>query len=178
MSRERFRPQNAHITKRSAARPRLPLAATGIRNTLDSLELIAHILFKLEGTVSPLVSFLPARPLAALYYHWLHHWGLASSSSSYPSALTRLNTMPVRLDDDPISRLLRPPPNETNEEGAIRLAKEAEARRISDEIDQKIQLERDALKTQRVLKMLLLGQSESGACVAVTGRGWLLTTML
>lgn len=71
--------------------------------------------------------------------------------------------MPVRVStDDPISLLLSPPPNETSEEAALRIAKEAEARRISDEIDRKIQAERDALKSQNVLKMLLLGQSESG----------------
>ncbi|KAI0692725.1 guanine nucleotide binding protein, alpha subunit [Cytidiella melzeri] len=71
--------------------------------------------------------------------------------------------MPVRVStDDPISLLLSPPPNESTEETSIRLAKEAEARRISDEIDRNLQLERDALKNQNVLKMLLLGQSESG----------------
>lgn len=71
--------------------------------------------------------------------------------------------MPVRVStDDPISLLLSPPPNETSEEAALRVAREAEARRISDEIDRNIQAERDALKNQNVLKMLLLGQSESG----------------
>lgn len=71
--------------------------------------------------------------------------------------------MPVRVStDDPISLLLSPPPNETSEEAALRIAREAEARRISDEIDRNIQAERDALKNQNVLKMLLLGQSESG----------------
>ncbi|KAI0088277.1 guanine nucleotide binding protein, alpha subunit [Irpex rosettiformis] len=71
--------------------------------------------------------------------------------------------MPVPVPtDDPISLLLSPPPNETSEEAALRLAKEAEARRVSDEIDRKLQVERDALKNQNVLKMLLLGQSESG----------------
>ena len=71
--------------------------------------------------------------------------------------------MPVRVStDDPISLLLSPPPNETSEEAALRVARVAEARRISDEIDRNIQAERDALKNQNVLKMLLLGQSESG----------------
>ena len=71
--------------------------------------------------------------------------------------------MPVRVStDDPISLLLSPPPNETSEEAALRVAREAEARRISDEIDRNIQAERDALKNHNVLKMLLLGQSESG----------------
>lgn len=74
--------------------------------------------------------------------------------------------MPVRVPtDDPISLLLSPPPNETTEEAALRIAKEAEARRVSDEIDRKLQAERDALKNQNVLKMLLLGQSESGKLI-------------
>ncbi|KAI0342360.1 G-protein alpha subunit [Trametopsis cervina] len=71
--------------------------------------------------------------------------------------------MPVRVAaDDPLSILLTPPMNETKEQAAMRLAKEAEALRISNEIDRRIQVERDALKNENVLKMLLLGQSESG----------------
>ena len=71
--------------------------------------------------------------------------------------------MPVRKDtDDPLSLLLTPPPDETLDERAIRLEKETEARRISDEIDEQIRRDHVALKKQNVLKMLLLGQSESG----------------
>lgn len=90
-----------------------------------------------------------------------------------PTSYTSLTTMPVRVDhDDPFTRLLAPPANETSEQCTARLAQEAEACRISDEIDQKIQLERDALKNQHVLKMLLLGQGESGESVFVTCRSY------
>lgn len=73
-------------------------------------------------------------------------------------------------DSDPISLLLTPPLNETSEQAALRLAKEAEARRISDEIDRAIQQEREALKNQNVLKMLILGQSESGKSFGLYSR--------
>ncbi|KIP09968.1 hypothetical protein PHLGIDRAFT_125945 [Phlebiopsis gigantea 11061_1 CR5-6] len=64
--------------------------------------------------------------------------------------------------EDPLSLLLTPPIDETHEEREQRLQREAEAVRVSEGIDEVIQRERDALKNQKVLKMLLLGQSESG----------------
>ena len=65
-------------------------------------------------------------------------------------------------NEDPLSVLLTPPIDETHEERERRLQREAEARRVSEGIDAVIQRERDALKDQKVLKMLLLGQSGSG----------------
>jgi hypothetical protein len=65
---------------------------------------------------------------------------------------------------DPLSRALQPPANETSEQRAVREAKEAEARRVSDRIDEQIKSEKQATsrgKTQ--VKVLLLGQAESGA---------------
>ncbi|KAJ3526907.1 hypothetical protein NM688_g8198 [Phlebia brevispora] len=64
--------------------------------------------------------------------------------------------------DDPLTRLLLPPPGESEEEREERLTKEAEAQRVSDLIDESLRAERAALKKQKVMKMLLLGQSESG----------------
>ena len=65
-------------------------------------------------------------------------------------------------DDDPLSRVLAPPPNETPEEKETRLRLEAEARQISDKIDEQLKAERAALKKNRPVKVPLLGQSESG----------------
>nr|WBU87318.1 G-alpha-domain-containing protein [Ganoderma boninense] len=65
-------------------------------------------------------------------------------------------------DEDPLSRVLAPPPNETPEERDVRIRIEAEARQISDKIDEQLKLERAALKKNRPVKVLLLGQSESG----------------
>jgi guanine nucleotide-binding protein alpha-1 subunit len=64
--------------------------------------------------------------------------------------------------EDPFRYLLAPPWDETPEQRELRLYKEAEARRISDEIDERIRKERDAVRDAHVLKILLLGQSGSG----------------
>jgi guanine nucleotide-binding protein alpha-1 subunit len=75
-------------------------------------------------------------------------------------------TLASPLDDpnDPLALALRPPPNETAQERIAREKAEAEARRISDEIDEELKKEREGMKkgTKRPVKLLLLGQSESG----------------
>ncbi|TFK38865.1 guanine nucleotide binding protein, alpha subunit [Crucibulum laeve] len=66
-------------------------------------------------------------------------------------------------EPDPFSSLLLPPANETAEEKALREQHELEAQRTSDRIDEQIKLERAALKKQKgIVRVLLLGQSESG----------------
>ncbi|KAF8224509.1 G-alpha-domain-containing protein [Tricholoma matsutake] len=66
--------------------------------------------------------------------------------------------------DDPFAIFHIPPPNETPEERTSRERREAQAQRVSDHIDDAIKLEKAALKKQQrdVVKVLLLGQSESG----------------
>ncbi|KAI0772348.1 G-alpha-domain-containing protein [Trametes elegans] len=66
------------------------------------------------------------------------------------------------VDEDPLSRLLAPPPNETPEEREARLRLEAEARARSERIDDQLRAEKAALKKNKPVKVLLLGQSESG----------------
>ncbi|KIJ63047.1 hypothetical protein HYDPIDRAFT_93086 [Hydnomerulius pinastri MD-312] len=66
------------------------------------------------------------------------------------------------LDFDPLDEVLKPPPNETEEDRLIRLAQEAEARRISHAIDESLKAERQQQKKKSVVRLLLLGQSESG----------------
>ncbi|KAJ3476224.1 hypothetical protein NLI96_g11307 [Meripilus lineatus] len=64
---------------------------------------------------------------------------------------------------DPLAIFTRPPANETPEARSIRLQQEAEAQRVSDAIDESLRAERAAMRRQRsAIKMLLLGQSESG----------------
>ncbi|KAJ2933184.1 hypothetical protein H1R20_g3924, partial [Candolleomyces eurysporus] len=74
--------------------------------------------------------------------------------------------MPVpagqKPSDDPLDEVLRPPPDETPEQRQIRLEREAEAKRISLEIDASIKAERQARRKKRIVRLLLLGQSESG----------------
>lgn len=75
------------------------------------------------------------------------------------------------VDEDPLSRLLAPPPNETAEEREVRLRVEAEARLKSERIDDQLRAEKAALKKNKPVKVLLLGQSESGTFqVVVAGR--------
>ena len=72
---------------------------------------------------------------------------------------------PTRPEDsiDPLSRALEPPANETAEQRAVREAREAEARRVSDRIDEQIRSEKQANSRSRVpVKVLMLGQAESG----------------
>lgn len=62
------------------------------------------------------------------------------------------------LDEDPLTLAIAPPPDETYEQRQIREAAEAEAKRISDEIDEQIRREREAeKKKKKPVKLLLLG---------------------
>lgn len=73
--------------------------------------------------------------------------------------------MGVVSDIDPLTLAIAPPPDETDEQRAQRLQEEEDARRVSEEIDEQIRQERAAMKRQkRPIKVLLLGQSESGEC--------------
>lgn len=65
--------------------------------------------------------------------------------------------------EDPITFLLKPPTNETLQQREVRLHNEAEAKRVSDQIDEGIKAERALWKKRKeTTKLLLLGQSESG----------------
>ncbi|TFY61662.1 hypothetical protein EVG20_g6974 [Dentipellis fragilis] len=65
--------------------------------------------------------------------------------------------------EDPLSAAIAPPPDETPEQRAAREQAEEEARRVSDEIDEFLRSERNAQRKRKpVVKVLLLGQSESG----------------
>lgn len=66
-------------------------------------------------------------------------------------------------DRDPLDAVLRPPVDETDVERSIRLQTEERAKRVSEAIDETIRQERQAAKKKDVIRVLLLGQSESGA---------------
>jgi tRNA U34 5-carboxymethylaminomethyl modifying GTPase MnmE/TrmE len=69
----------------------------------------------------------------------------------------------LRSPSDPLTAALQPPPNETPEEREKRLYFEAEAKKVSDGIDRMLQTERnEKRKAKEEVKVLLLGQSESG----------------
>nr|GAT53069.1 predicted protein [Mycena chlorophos] len=65
---------------------------------------------------------------------------------------------------DPLSFVLQPPADETPTQRTARLAKEQEEKRVSDAIDEDLRKERNDKKkrSKREVKVLLLGQSESG----------------
>jgi len=64
--------------------------------------------------------------------------------------------------DDPLDEILKPPPDESLEQRQLRLEREAEAKRVSQAIDASIKAERTARRKKRIVRLLLLGQSESG----------------
>lgn len=68
---------------------------------------------------------------------------------------------------DPLDDVLRPPIDETEEERSIRLQTEEQAKRVSDAIDEAIRQERQAAKKKDVVRVLLLGQSESGTTLVI-----------
>jgi hypothetical protein len=66
-------------------------------------------------------------------------------------------------EQDPLTLAAAPPKDETPAQRIIREKAELEARRVSDEIDEQIKKEKQATKRRkRPVKVLLLGQSESG----------------
>lgn len=67
------------------------------------------------------------------------------------------------FDRDPLDDVLRPPLDETEEARSIRLQSEEKAKRVSDAIDEALRQERQAARKKDVVRLLLLGQSESGA---------------
>ncbi|KAL1942735.1 hypothetical protein VTO73DRAFT_4975 [Trametes versicolor] len=69
---------------------------------------------------------------------------------------------------DPLAVAIEPPPNETPAERWAREQREAAARRISEQIDEQIRAEKLAMKKRRPpMRLLLLGQSESGKSTTV-----------
>ena len=65
--------------------------------------------------------------------------------------------------DDPLALVMAPPPNETPDERALRVQREDDARRISEQIDEQLRKEKQEQRRKKIVKLLLLGQSESGA---------------
>lgn len=68
-----------------------------------------------------------------------------------------------RRGTDPLAKILEPPPNESLAERQARLLDEANAKRLSDSIDEELQKQwMVEKKGPTTIKVLLLGQSESG----------------
>ena len=67
-----------------------------------------------------------------------------------------------RKESDPFEDVLKPPPDETPEQKQTRIYREEEARRISHAIDESIRVEKQKEKKRKPVRVLLLGQSDSG----------------
>jgi len=64
---------------------------------------------------------------------------------------------------DPFFDLMQPPVDETPAQKTARQKRELDAQRVNDTIDEEIKQERAKLKKEKtVIRVLLLGQSESG----------------
>lgn len=73
---------------------------------------------------------------------------------------------------DPFIEFMRPPPDETPAQTTARQKRELDAQRVSDMIDEEIKQERLlAKKDKNIIKVLLLGQSESGKLQCLAGMG-------
>ncbi|KAI5892909.1 G-alpha-domain-containing protein [Schizophyllum commune H4-8] len=74
-----------------------------------------------------------------------------------------MRTPSIYSQDDPLTAALQPDPGETDNERRMRVFREAEAKRISEQIDEDIRQERERMKRSKGdVKLLLLGQAESG----------------
>ncbi|KAF8880348.1 G-protein alpha subunit-domain-containing protein [Gymnopilus junonius] len=74
---------------------------------------------------------------------------------------------------DPFSTLLAPPPDETPTQREARIARELEAKRVSDEIDAQLHAEWLAAKNNPSVHVLIHGQGESGKATLVESIGLL-----
>ncbi|KAG8845259.1 hypothetical protein FRB91_001916 [Serendipita sp. 411] len=70
--------------------------------------------------------------------------------------------MKAPKDQDPLTLALKPAPDETAAERSAREARERDAKRVNDHIDAEIEQEKKRLRYDKTVKVLLIGQSESG----------------
>jgi hypothetical protein len=66
-----------------------------------------------------------------------------------PATIMSARTPSLYSQDDPLSNAIRPPTTETDLEKKARLQREAEARRISEQIDEDIRQERERIKKSK-----------------------------
>ncbi len=79
---------------------------------------------------------------------------------------------------DPLALAIAPPINEAPAERWEREQRESAARRVSEQIDEQIKAEKAALKKKKKpIRVLLLGQSESGKSTTVKSRNFFLSSL-
>lgn len=94
-----------------------------------------------------------------------------SAEEHEPSMIPTISIQSLKMggfEHDPLAALTAPPEGETSEDRVRRERKEQEAQKISDQIDHELKAERALLKKSKgMVKVLLLGQSESGMCYEI-----------
>jgi hypothetical protein len=117
----------------------------------------------------------------AVYISYNRHYpALSHSLQTVYLIMRRQKTEPIsstigqrrRSLSDPLAAALRPPENESPDERQRRLHAEEEARRVSNDIDDMIRAEKKENRLKQEVKVLLLGQSESGKSTTLK-REWI-----
>lgn len=88
----------------------------------------------------------------------LDHFARNTAHTLFPTVMKQRQ----RDLTDPLDEILKPPPGETEQERLERVEREENARRVSNAIDESLRAERLVMKKRKVVRLLLLGQSESG----------------
>lgn len=115
-------------------------------------------------TNQPGESFVSSSRRVAIHQFRRHITLIPCSDPTIPRFRSMLN-LTSRSEDsiDPLSSVIAPPADETPEQRTARQAREAEARRVSERIDEQIKLEKQSNSRKRApVKILMLGQAESG----------------
>lgn len=119
------------------------------------------------ASASPVpITTLPIRPTSQK----TSNASALGSTSSFPNAHSPSITAMTRdlATPDPLAVAIQPPRDETPAERWAREQAEAHARRVSEQIDDQIKAEKMAMKKRKPpIKVLLLGQSESGKSTTV-----------
>ena len=116
--------------------------------------------------VSVCMNGLPVTELAAAHLHFPRFLSFRPSTNAplirLPHLFPMSSTSRNRSLSDPISAALLPPPNESVADREKRLQDEEQAKKISDDIDEMLKVERNERRKTKAIKVLLLGQSEGG----------------
>lgn len=107
--------------------------------------------------------FLTIQGGRGLLLHWLQPSldCISLPTTTIPPNSSKMTPKRQKIsDDDPLTRAIAPPPNETSADRELRIAAEQEAKRVSDTIDEELNRQRIAdKKYPKPVKILLLGAS-------------------
>ncbi|KAM5543110.1 hypothetical protein V8D89_002984 [Ganoderma adspersum] len=119
------------------------------------------------ASASPVpITTLPIRPTSQKTSNASALGSVSSFPNAHPPSITDMTR--DLATPDPLAVAIQPPRDETPAERWAREQAEAHARRVSEQIDDQIKAEKMAMKKRKPpIKVLLLGQSESGKSTTV-----------